>query len=91
MHINILNRKTCKIQRLKLNRADLSAAQTLTLAVLADSSRYALSLCADSQTDIDLVFNTFNNVPTPLSPDTKRAIWTGDMAAFIIMNYPKED
>jgi hypothetical protein len=91
MHINILNRKSCKIQRVKLNRADLEAAQTLTLAVIADSNRYALSLCADSQADIDLVFNAFNNVPVPSSPDTKRAIWTGDMAAFIIMNYPKEN
>lgn len=91
MHINILNRKTCKIQKLKIDKvADISSIKTVALSVIADTRRYALSVCADSQKDIDLIYNNFNNIPIPTSPDVKRAIWTGDLAAFIVLNYPSE-
>lgn len=89
MHVNILNRKTCKIQRLIFGKTELSSIQTVAMAVLADINRYALYVTADTAEDIELIFNNFNNVPIPCSPDVKRAVWTGDMAAFIILNYPK--
>lgn len=44
-------------------------------------------LIAQTATDIEFIAQHFSNVPIP-DIDATKAIWTGDMASFIILNFP---
>jgi hypothetical protein len=91
MHLNILRRKTGKVERLSLDKCkSISKLKTVALSAIADAEHYTFMVVADNEDDINFIHSNFNNVPTPSSLDTKRAVWSGDMAAFIILNYPNK-
>ncbi len=89
MHINLINRKTSKVERLKFSDLPLKQIKEVAMAALTSPSHYMICLIATSQEDIDLIFHSFPNMPLPPG-SRKQAIWTGDLAAFIILNYPND-
>ena len=89
MHLNIINRKTTKPNKLFFDKMPLSEIQHLATVAIADNEHYLICIVATSEDDVDLIASNFHNLPIPASP-AKRAVWTGDMASFIVLNYPTE-
>jgi len=88
MYVNFLHRKTGKASQAKFGQIPLLKIKQLTASAVSDiKNRYFISVIAESHKDIEFIYRHFNGMPTPPTI-SKKAIWTGDLAAFIILNYP---
>jgi len=88
MRINLVNRKTGKSERIDFKKMPLKELKQIGAAAAASASHYFICVIAESIEDIDFVSTNFANIPVP-THDVPEAIWTGDLAIFIILNYPK--
>jgi hypothetical protein len=88
MKVVILNRKSGATNSLKLNKRSLGKIREVAY-LAAQSPQYYVSVIAESADDVDLIGNSFHNIPIPAAP-TRRASWSGDLAVFILANYPKD-
>lgn len=87
MRINLVNRKTGKSQHVAFNKMPLPEVKRIGAAAAASSSHYFICVIAENPSDIDFIGVNFHNVPLPAT-EAEQAIWTGDLAIFIILNYP---
>lgn len=87
MFVSITNRKSGKSNNLSFAKTSLTEIQELASRASGMTEKYALSVVAEKEADIDFVFNSFHNIPLPATPKQK-AVWNGDLALFLIMNYP---
>lgn len=70
---------------IKLSALNLAQVQEIALNTLfCKTARFAVLLRAESDDDINIVYNRFHGVPTPTS--YKNAKWSGEFAMFILQN-----
>lgn len=89
MRLNFINRKTDKSFVVDFDRFSLIKIKQMALAAAKSNSKYFMCLIAESSDEIDFISTHFANVPLP-DITAKKAAWTGEMATFIIMNFPLE-
>ena len=90
MRINLVNRKTGKSDQIDLRTTPIQEVKRIASAAATSSSHYLICVIADSEDDIDFIGTNFHNVPLP-SFGAEKAIWTGDLAIFIMLNYPTSE
>jgi hypothetical protein len=90
MRINLVNRKTGKSERVDFKKIPLSELKQIGAAAAASAIHYFICVIAESAEDIDFIATNFANIPLP-THEAKEAIWTGDLAIFIMLNYPKSE
>lgn len=90
MYINFVNRKSGKADQIKFGEIPLTKIKQLTATAAASTKHYLITLIAQNQEDIDFLFEHFSSIPGPPST-AKQAIWTGDLAVFIVLNYPNSE
>lgn len=83
----ITNRKTGSTNTLKIKDSSLNKLKNLTSSIVTSGSKYFLTVIAETEEDIEFITMNFHNIPLPAVP-CSQAIWTGDLAVFIILNYP---
>lgn len=88
MRLNLVNRKTGKTDQVEFNSLPLQELKQVAAAAAASASKYFICVIADSEEDIDFIATNFHNLPVPASSTAGKAIWTGDLAVFIMLNYP---
>ena len=89
MYVIFINKKNGNKERLKLSVDSLKSIREAALEIVTTNSDYFIGVMAQSENDLDLISSFFHNIPVPSSP-SKRAIWTGDIAIFILLNMPNE-
>lgn len=82
MRIEVVNRQTGELHSFPLKNFVFKGFNQRVLL----SKNHAVGIIAENSDEIDFVAKHFT-VPLP-SAHKKAAIWTGDFAAFIIMNFP---
>ncbi len=68
----------------------LKELKQIGAAAAASATHYFICVIAESMEDIDFIATNYTNIPLPMH-DAKEAIWTGDLAIFIMLNYPKPE
>lgn len=90
MYLNLLNRKSGEATQFKFDAKPLKQIKQIAAKAAASTAHYFICVVAETIEDIDFVQEHFANVPLPHS-EAKQAIWTGDLATFIVLNYPPPD
>jgi hypothetical protein len=90
MRLNLVNRKTGKSDQIDFKNIPLERIKQIACTAAASASKHFICVIADSEEDIDFVATNFHNLPVP-STSVEQAIWTGDLAIFIMLNYPARE
>lgn len=91
MFLSVYNRTSGNQRSYQLN--DLNKIKNIKhflLKLISGPSfnKYFISLVATNDSEIEFIYQNFSNIPQPPTTN-KKAIWTGDWAVFILLNYPK--
>lgn len=86
MKFTIFNKTTGKVDTLYFKHLPAEELKNLANSLLLKND-YNLCVIAETAQDVDFISSNFHNLPLPASPASK-AVWTGEMALFIIINYP---
>lgn len=89
MYVSIINTQKIKAKyQIKFDTLTSNKIKKFGRSLVEAGSKYAVSVIAENDQDIEFITNHFYNIPVP-SHQTKKAMWSGDMATFIMTNYPQ--
>lgn len=90
MFVSITNCKTQKSSRSPIYKGTIEHLKETVLGAALSPDKFNTVVCAESQEDIDFICTHFTNIPLPDSKND-RAFWIGEIAMFIILNFPETD
>lgn len=92
MYVNIIDRRNQKNKKILFNDIIpiLEIKRIVSSIVSSSDFSYAfISLIAENEQDIEFIHLNFHGIPNGPSCASK-AIWIGEVAIFIILNYPTD-